>query len=148
MRSDAGGGREMVLNSVRALVAALLMAGATGPVVADQSQINPAALAAAQSYFDALRSGDTAALLALFAGTERSRYQALLSDPTYSQFLSDRYRNARFEVSGAGVNSGISFVDITVWISNAESFRERLVLQPSSDPADTGLHIVARKELE
>jgi hypothetical protein len=148
MRGDAGGGREMVLHSVRGLVAALLMAGATGAVVADQSQVNPAALAVAQSYFDALRSGDTTALLEMFAGAERSRTRLQLSDPTYSQFLSDRYRNARFEVSGAGLNSGSSFVDIEVWISDAESFKERLILGPSSDPADTELHIVARKDLD
>jgi len=138
----------MVLNYVRALVATLLMVGAAVGVFADQSQIKPAVRAAAQSYFDALRSGDTTALLALFAGTERSRNQIQLSDPTYSQFLLDRYRNARFEVSGAGVNSGISFVDVRIWISDAESFRERLVLQPSSGPANATLHIVARKELE
>ena len=138
----------MVLNYVRALVATLLMVGAAVGVFADQSQIKPAVRAAAQSYFDALRSGDTTALLALFAGTERSRNQIQLSDPTYSQFLLDRYRNARFEVSGAGVNSGISFVDVRIWISDAESFRERLVLQPSSGPANATLHIVARKELD
>jgi len=138
----------MVVAYWRILVAALLVLGATGGVAGGQAQINPAELAVAQSYFDALRAGDTTALLALFAGTERSRNRAQLSDPTYSQFLSDRYRNARYEVSGAGVSNGLSFVDVTIWISDAESFRERLVLQPSSDPADTALHIVARKELE
>lgn len=137
----------MVLKYVRAFVATLLITGGINGAAAGQSQIDPAALAVAQSYFDALRAGDGRALLSLFAGNERSRSEAQLSDPAYSQFLSDRYRNARFEVTDGGVRSGISFVDITIWISDAESFKERLVLQPSADPADPSLHIVARKEL-
>lgn len=138
----------MIVAYRQILVATLLLAGTVGGVAASQAQIKPAALAVAQSYFDALHSGDTTALLALFTGAERSRNQAQLSDPAYSQFLSNRYRNARFEVADGGVENGISFVDVTIWLNDTESFRERLVLQPSSDPADTSLHIVARRALE
>ena len=135
----------MIFNYMRAFVATLLMVGGINGAVADQSQIDPAALAVAQSYFDALRAGDGETLLSLFAGKERSRSEAQLSDPAYSQLLSDRYRNARFEVTDGGVRSGISFVDITIWINDAELFKERRVLRPSGD--DAALHIVARKEL-
>jgi hypothetical protein len=138
----------MVLKSIRAFVATLLIAGGVNLAAADSSQIDPAAAAVAQSYFDALRAGDTKALLSLFAGDERSRSEAQLSDPTYSQFLSERYRNARFAVTDGGVRGGISFVDVTIWINDTESFMERLVLGPSGDPADPSLHIVARKELD
>jgi len=138
----------MVLKYVRVLLAALMMAGGINAAAADQAQIDPAALAVAQSYFDALQSGDEQTLLSLFAADERSRSEAQLSDPDYSQYLVDRYRDARFEVSDGGVRNGISFVDVTIWLSDTESFKERLVLGPSGDPADTSLHIVARKELD
>jgi hypothetical protein len=136
----------MVLKSIRAFVATLLITGGVNVAAADSSQIDAAA-AVAQSYFDALRAGDTKGLLSLFAGDERSRSEAQLSDPAYSQLLSDRYRNVRFEVTDGGVQYGISFVDITAWLNDVESFNERLVLHPSDDPADASLHIVARKEL-
>ena len=136
---------EMVLKIMRACVVTLLLVGGLNGAVADPSQIEPAAHAVAQSYFDALRAGDGRALLALFAGKERSRSEAQLSDPAYTRFLSDRYRNARLEVVDGGVRSGVSYVDIKIWISATESFRERLVLQPSGE--GVSLHIVARKEL-
>lgn len=141
----------MFLKSMRALVAVLVMAGSTGIAniaSANPSQIDPAAAAVAQSYFDALRAGDTRALMSLFGGEERSRSEAQLSDPGYSQFLLERYRNARFEMTDGGVKNGISYVDVTIWINDTESFRERLVLGPSGDPGDSSLHIVARKELD
>jgi hypothetical protein len=142
----------MVLKYIRALLATLLVAGGVSgatATAADVSQIDPAALAVAQSYFDALQAGDGNALLSLFAGDERSRSEVQLSDPDYSQFLVDRYRNARFEVSDGGVRNGVSFVDVTIWISDTESFKERLILGSAGDPADaSSLHIVARKELE
>jgi len=138
----------MVLKSIRAFVATLLIAGGVNLAAADSSQIDPAAATVTQGYFDALRAGDTKALLSLFAGDERSRSEAQLSDPGYSQFLLDRYRNARFEMTDGGVKSGISYVDVTIWINDTESFRERLVLGPSGDPGDSSLHIVARKELD
>jgi hypothetical protein len=137
----------MVLKYVRALVATLFVVGSVNAATADQSHIAPAALAVAQSYFDALQSGDRQTLLSLFAADERSRNAAQLSDPDYSQYLVDRYRDARFEVADGGAKSGFSFVDITVWLNDTESFRERLLVQPSGDPADSSLHIVARKEL-
>jgi hypothetical protein len=143
----------MVVKYVRALLASLLMAGGVSGVAtaaaADLSQIDPAVLAVAQSYFDALQAGDGNALLSLFAGDERARNKAQLSDPDYSQFLVDRYRDARFEVSDGGVRNGVSYVDVRIWISDTESFNERLIIGSSGDPADTStLHIVARKELE
>jgi hypothetical protein len=70
-----------------------------------------------------------------------------LSDPAYSQFLTDRYSNARFEVIDGGVSNGLNFVDITIWLNATETVKERLILNTSGDPADTSLHIVARKEL-
>jgi hypothetical protein len=138
----------MNLFFIRALVATLLYVGGVNGAAADPSQIDPAALAVAQSYFDALRSGDEETLLSLFAGDERSRNETQLSDPDYSQYLVDRYRNARYEVTDGGVRNGISFVDLVIWISDTESFKERLILQSSTDPADSSLHIVARKELD
>jgi len=138
----------MFLKYMRALLAILLMAGGINVAPADPSQIDPAAAAVAQSYFGALQAGDTKALLSLFGDDERSRSEAQLSDPGYSQFLVERYRNARFEMTDGGVRNGISYVDVTIWINDTESFRERLVLGPSADPGDSSLHIVARKELD
>jgi len=137
--------RQAIPGWVQALVLALLMLGLASRVVASQPQVDPAAQAVAQHYFDALRSGDRQALLSLFAGNERTRNQAQLSDPAYSQFLSDRYRQARFEIIGGGLENGSPFVDIRIWLNPVESFQERLILRPSSDPADASLHIVARK---
>jgi hypothetical protein len=137
----------MVLKSMRAFVAALFIAGGINGAAADPAQIDPAALVVAQRYFDALRSGDRQALLSLFAGNERLRNEAQLSDPLYTQLLVEHYRNARFEVTDGGMKSGIPYVDITIWLSNTESLKERLVLRPSDDAADSSLHIVARMEL-
>jgi len=116
--------------------------------IADQSQIDPQALAVAQSYFDALQAGNAQKLLSLFAGRERLRNETQLKDPTYPQFLADRYSSANLEVLDGGVRSGVSYIDIKIWINNNESVKERLILKPSDDPADSTLHIVARKELE
>ena len=137
----------MVFDKIKTYIAVLLMLTAGQTAFAGQSGIEPAALAVAENYFSALQSGDRQALLSLFGEHERSRSEAQLSDPAYSQFLRDRYVNARLEIIDGGVNSGVSFVDIKIWINDTESFRERLVLKPSADPADSSLHIVARKEL-
>ena len=137
----------MVFDKMKACLAALLMLTAGQVAFAGQAGADPAALAVAESYFSALQSGDRQALLSLFGGRERSRSEAQLSDPAYTQFLRDRYVNARLEVTDGGVKSGVSFVDIRIWLNDYEAFRERLVLKPSDDPADSSLHIVARKEL-
>jgi len=140
----------MVIKGIKALVAAVLViVGINGPVsAAGQASVDPAALAVAQSYFDALKSGDRQTLLTLLAGNERTRSEVQLNDPTYSQFLADRYRNARLEVAGGGVRGGVSYVDITIWINDTESVRERLILKPSSQSGGSSLSIVARKELD
>ncbi len=137
----------MVFNKIKTCLAALLMLAAGQMAFAGQSGIDPVALAVAENYFSALQSGDRQALLSLFGGHERSRSEAQLSDPAYTQFLRNRYVNARLEIMDGGVKSGISYVDIKIWINDNEAFRERLVLKPSADPADSSLHIVARKEL-
>ncbi len=141
----------MIGKSIRTLVVTLILfAGVTnGPAVfaAGQLQISPDALVVARTYFDALQAGDRQVLLSLFAGRERSRNEAQLNDPTYSQFLADRYSNARLEIVDGGVKSGITYIDITIWINDTESVKERLILKPSENQADSTLHIVARKEL-
>ena len=140
----------MVVKGIKALVAAVLVIiGINGPVsAAGQASVDPAALAVAQSYFDALKSGDRQTLLTLLAGNEHARSEVQLNDPTYSQFLVDRYRNASLEVAGGGVRDGVSYVDIIIWINDTESVRERLILKPSSQSGGSSLSIVARKELD
>jgi len=139
----------MGMNYRKALVAALLLiTGVSGSVAAaGPVGVDPAAQAVAQTYFDALQAGDRRALLGLFAGRERMRSEAQLSDPDYSRFLVDRYRNARLEVTGGGERSGVSYVDVTIWINDSEAVRERLILKPSGE-AGGALSIVARKELD
>lgn len=130
------------------VVAALILAGGSARLcIAGPDDVDPAALAVAQTYFAALQSGDREALLALFADRALASNEAQLNDPDYSQFLVDRYSNARFEVINGGVQNGIDFVDIAIWLNDTESVRERLVIKPSPDPADSTLHIVSQSEL-
>lgn len=140
----------MVVKSIKALIAiVLVIAAINGPVnAAGQAQIDPAALAAAQTYFDALRGGDRQVLLALLAGNERTRNAAQLNDPAYSRFLADRYKNARLEIVGEGVSSGVAYIDITIWLNATESVKERLILKALGGPEGFPLSIVARKELD
>ncbi|HEB87040.1 MAG TPA: hypothetical protein ENI68_08515 [Gammaproteobacteria bacterium] len=141
----------MVVKSIKALVAIVLVIAATNGSVnaAGQAQIDPAALAAvAQTYFDALRGGDRQALLALLAGNERARSAAQLNDPAYSRFLTDRYKNARLEIMDGGMSSGVSYIDITIWLNATESVKERLILKALSGSGGSPLSIVARKELD
>lgn len=143
------GSQKMVVNGIKALIATVLMIiGISGPVsAAGQASIDPAALAVAQTYFNALKSGDRQTLLTLLVGHERTRSAAQLDDPAYSRFLTDRYNNARLEVVGGGVRSGISYIDITIWLNATESVKERLILKPAS-AGSSSLSIMARKELD
>jgi hypothetical protein len=130
------------------MVAALIVAGGSARLsVAGPDDVDPAALAVAQTYFAALQSGDRDTLLSLFAGRALASNEAQLSDPDYSQFLVDRYSSARFEVSNGGVQNGVAFVDVTIWLNDTESVRERLVMKPSADAADSSLYIVSQSEL-
>ena len=139
----------MVSRFLRTLgVAALILVIGSGRLAAGgQADVDSAALAVAQMYFAALQSGDRQALLSLLADRALERNKAQLEEPAYSQFLTDRYSNARFEVSNGGVKNGVTFVDITIWLNNTETIKERLVLKPSGDPTDPSLHIVAQQEL-
>jgi len=141
----------MVVKRIKALIATVLvMASINGQVSAavGQGGIDPAARAVAQMYFDALRGGDRQTLLALLAGNERARSAVQLNDPAYSRFLTDRYNNARLEIVDGGVNSGVSYIDITIWLNATESIKERLILKASGGPVNAPLSIVARKELD
>lgn len=137
----------MVFDKMKMCLAALVMLIVGQAACAGQAGVDPAALAVAENYFSALQLGDRQALLSLFGSRERSRTEAQLSDPAYSQFLRDRYANAWLEITDGGVRSGVSFVDIKIWINDNESFGERLVLKPSDDPRASSLQIVTRKEL-
>lgn len=130
------------------VVTALLVAGGSARLgIAGPEDVDPAALAVAQTYFAALQSGDRETLLSLFAGRALAGNEAQLSDPDYSQFLVERYSNARFEVINGGVQNGISFVDVAIWLNDTEAVRERLVMKPSADSAGSALHIVSQTEL-
>ena len=139
----------MVSKFTKGLIAVLLVAtGASGSLaLAGQPGVDPAALDVAQRYFAALKSGDTQALLALLGGKAHTYNQAQLNDPDYSQFLANRFANARFQVTGGGEQNNILFVDIAIWLNDTESTKERLILKPSKDAAGSSLHITARKEL-
>jgi len=150
MASDGNSGcRELFVQSIQVLIVLVfIVAGLSGRAdAAGQVQVEPAALAVAQNYFDALKSGDRHTLLALLSGRERARSDAQLNKPDYSQFLIDRYRNARLEVIGGGVEDGFLSVDIAIWLNVSESVKERLILKPL-DGTGSSLSIVAREELE
>jgi len=140
----------MMFKSLQALIATwLVIAGISGPAsAAGPSRIDPAAVAVAQTYFDALKSGDRQTLLALLSGNERTRIEVQLNDPKYSDFLTQRYGNASLEIVDGGVKGGVSYIDITIWINATESVRERLILKPSSKSGGSPLSIVARRELD
>jgi len=141
----------MVYHTIRALVASLLIMAGSGPVVAGpvgvDSQIDPGAQAVAQAYFDALQAGNRQALLSLFTGKERTRYEDQLNDPEYSSFLVTRYSHARLETTASGEYSGLPYIDIAIWLNDMEAIRERLILQPASDATGLSYQIAARKEL-
>jgi hypothetical protein len=135
----------MLNRYLKIILISLLLTGSAA--VTAQSSVDPAARAVAEAYFDALQAGDLQALLTLLTGQERARSQERLSDPDYSLFLVERYRNARLEITASGVQSGFLFVDIAIRLNDLEAVRERLILEPSSDPAVHGLTIVGRKEI-
>jgi hypothetical protein len=138
----------MVLKNLKTLLATLfVLAGLSGQATAaGATGVNPDLLAVAQNYFDALQAGDRDTLLSLFGDKERARNEARLSDPSYSQFLRDRYRTARLEVLDDGMISGVSYVDIAIWLNDNEAVRERLIIEPAA--AGSQLVIAGRKELE
>lgn len=140
----------MVVKNIKALIAIVLVIAATNGTAnaAGQAQIDPAALAVAQTYFDALRGGDRQVLLALLAGNERARSAAQLNDPAYSRFLTDRYKKARLEIMEGGMSRDVSYIDITIWLNATESVKERLILKTLSSSGGSLLSIVARKELD
>jgi len=118
-----------------------------GNAAGSQVGVEPEVLNVAETYFEALRTADFQTLLSLLAGDERAGIETQLSDPAYTDFLIDRYRNARLEIGGSGAKGDYRFVDITIWINDVESFRERLILQPNDDSAGRSMHIVAREVL-
>jgi len=132
---------------MKIIVTALLLLIASAGMAENTASIDPETRAVAETYFDALRAGDQQTLLSLFADKERAKNEDQLRDPAYSWFLMDRYRNARLEITGGGTYSGIPFVDITIWLNDVETIRERLILRPSTDPFAPPLQIVGRKEL-
>jgi hypothetical protein len=140
---------KMMGRFMRFITALSLVLGVASGVHAAGSQvrIEPEVVNVAETYFEALRTADLQVLLSLLAGDERAGIETQLSDPAYTDFLIDRYRNARLEIEGSGAKGDYRFVDITIWITEVESFSERLILQRNDDPAGRRMYIVAREAL-
>lgn len=135
---------------LRMLTATLLICSGGGVYGAGgKSQVEPEpdVRDVADEYFEALRTGDRQTLLSLFSGQGRQGIEAQLSDPAYTQFLIDRYRNARLETNDSGARGETRFVDITIWLNDTEYIKERLILKEAGDPNSRPLSIVARRVL-
>jgi hypothetical protein len=143
------GWRKMIHKYAQVFAVALLVTGVYGLSVAgnpDSTRTERDVQAVAESYFQALQAGDRQTLLSLFSGKERDDLDSQTSDPAYVQFLVERYSDARLEVGDSGSQGSNQFVDVTIWLSNVEALRERLLLS-ASKPGRRDYKIVAREVL-
>lgn len=137
----------MICKFLNAFIVSLLLLGnGTGYAASNQTPIEPDILNVAETYFAALSSGDLQALLSLLAEDELTGIENQLRDPEYSQFLINRYSDARLEVVGSSAQGELYSVDIIIWMNDIESIKERLILRAIGSPEGTSYRIVSREE--
>ena len=138
----------MIRRYAQVFAVVLLVTGAGSVSAAGNKQSTaPDIQTVVESYFQSLQAGDRQTLLSLFAGEEREHLDSQTSDPSYVQFLVDRYRGARLEIGDSGAEGLNKFVDVTIWLSNGEAVSERLVLETTNDRGQRAYYIVAREVL-
>jgi hypothetical protein len=86
----------------------------------------------ASSYFNLLTSGNTSAILNLLGGRLLKQREKLLRDnPQYGQFLKDRYKNARFTITGDKLinNNTQLALDVLIVFNNKDQIETRLIFE-------------------
>ncbi len=81
------------------------------------------------AYFNLLKKGDTSGILNLLTGPLLKRREVLLRDnPQYGEFLRERYKNAKFSVTGQNLNNNKRLaLDVLIVIDSQEVVGTRLV---------------------
>jgi len=129
-------------------VSLLLLGNGNCHAAGGQTSVDPAIRGIANTYFSALSSGDSQALLSLFAEDALLRNKDQLQDPAYSQFLTTRYSSARLEIVGSGVRGDLPTVDIIIWMNDIESIKERLILRAIDGPNGVSYLIVSQETFD
>jgi len=96
------------------------------------------------SYFNLLKTGDTSGILNLLTGPLLKQKEILLRDnPTYGEFLKERYKNAQFFVIGQKLTSKKRLaLDVLVVFNGQEELETRLIFINKGD----GVKIFAEKD--